>query len=73
MNNNKETSSQANVPYQVQHLIDSMLNKNDNIHLRGNFRGRLDHIREQINKAILKYDTDVMLVRTSERSKKKHA
>lgn len=55
----KET--QANVPFQVQHLIDSMLNNKDNVYLRGNFRTRLDYIREQITAAISKYDREVML------------
>lgn len=52
--------AQANVPFQVQHLIDSMLNTRDNVYLRGNFRTRLDYIREQINLAINKYDKEVL-------------
>lgn len=59
----KET--QANVPFQVQHLIDSMLNNRDNVYLRGNFRSRLDYIREQINTAVKKYDNEVLLANAS--------
>lgn len=59
----KET--QANVPFQVQHLIDSMLNSRDNVYLRGNFRSRLDYIREQINTAVKKYDNEVLLANAS--------
>jgi hypothetical protein len=66
----KET--QANVPFQVQNLIDSMLNNKDNVYLRGNFRGRLDYIREQIDLAINKYDREVML-KDAEKSNKKRA
>lgn len=57
--NRKET--QANVPFQVQHLIDSMNNPRDNIYIRGNYRARLDYIREQIDFAINKYDTDLAM------------
>lgn len=69
--NKKE--AQANVPFQVQHLIDSMLNPKDNVHLRGNYRARLDYIREQINIAIKKYDNEVIFSNKAEKSKKKHA
>ena len=69
--NKKE--AQANVPFQVQHLIDSMLNPKDNVHLRGNFRGRLDYIREQIEYAIRRYDNEVILSGATEKSKKKRA
>ena len=65
--------AQANVPFQVQHLIDSMLNTRDNVYLRGNFRGRLDYIREQIDAAIRKYDNEVALTGATEKSKKKRA
>lgn len=67
----KET--QANVPFQVQNLIDSMLSPRDNVHLRGNFRGRLIYIQEQIEAAIKKYDHEVLLTSNSEKTKKKRA
>ena len=44
------------VPHQVAQLIDSMLSKDDNVYLRGNYRARLDIIQEEINKAIRKYE-----------------
>jgi hypothetical protein len=64
---------QANVPFQVQHLIDSMLNSRDNVYLRGNFRSRLDYIREQIDAAIRKYDNEAAFSGAAEKSKKKRA
>jgi hypothetical protein len=64
--------AQANVPFQVQHLIDSMLNTKDDIYLRGNFRGRLDYIREQIELNIKKYDRELMQ-NNMRKDKKKHA
>jgi ATP-dependent phosphoenolpyruvate carboxykinase len=53
----KETN--VNVPFQVEQLINSMLNPRDNLHLRGNYRARLDVIQHEINKAIKKYDHEV--------------
>ena len=64
--NRKET--QANVPFQVQHLIDSMLNQRDNVYVRGNYRARLDYIREQLDLAIKKYDNEVALADTKKKS-----
>lgn len=49
-----------NIPHQVQQLIESLLNKKDNVHLRGNYRIRLDQINMAINAAIKKYDNEVL-------------
>lgn len=46
------------VPFQVQHIIDSMLSPKDNVFVRGNFRTRLDIIRTVIDAAIKKYDNE---------------
>ena len=54
--------SNDRVPYQVQSLIDGMMNPKDNVHLRGNFRFRLDEIRTIIDKAIKKYDAEVAFI-----------
>jgi hypothetical protein len=48
----------SNVPFQVQHLIDSMLSPKDNVFVRGNFRTRLVTIRDEIDKAIKDYDKE---------------
>ena len=40
------------VPFQVEHIINSMLNKRENVHIRGNYRQRLVNIREAIDKAV---------------------
>lgn len=47
------------VPFQVQTLIHEMLNEEVNVHLRGNYRLRLDEIQHVINTAIKKYDLQV--------------
>ena len=66
-------SDNINVPYQIQQIIQGLLNSRDSVHLRGNYRMRLDVIREEINKAILKYDQEVMLkdASSSRRSRSK--
>lgn len=48
-----------NVPFQVQHLLDSLLNKKDNVYVRQNFRMRLESIRSEIDTAIKTYDNEV--------------
>lgn len=60
--------SNHNVPYQIQQLIESMLNTKENVHLRGNYRYRLNEIRTAIDAGIRKYDNEVM---TSDASKAK--
>jgi Fic family protein len=61
-----------NIPFQLQHILDSMLNSKENVYVRGNYRNRLDIIRTEINKAIAKYDNEVLLADTS-RGKKRRA
>lgn len=58
------------VPFQVQSIIDNMLNPRDNVHLRGNFKFRLENIKTAIDSAIKKYDNEVFL---SNSTKKKRA
>jgi hypothetical protein len=52
--------SKENIPFQIQHILDSLLNTKENIHVRGNYRQRLDIIRTEITAAICKYDNEVI-------------
>ncbi len=47
------------VPYQVQTLIMSLRDKREQVHVRGNYRTRLDAINKAINKAIVEYDNEM--------------
>ena len=47
------------VPFQVQTLIASLKDKKERVHIRGNYRMRLEGIRKAIDKAILDYDTEM--------------
>jgi hypothetical protein len=49
------------IPFQVMHLIDQMLNKQDNVHVRANYRQRLDSIRKTIDQSIKKYDNEMLM------------
>jgi Fic family protein len=52
--------SKDNIPFQIQNIMDSMLNPKENIYVRGNYRSRLDLIRSEITAAIAKYDQEVI-------------
>ena len=54
-------SSNDNVPFQVQSIIDGMLNTRDNVHLRGNYRIRLATIQAAIDKALNTYDQELAI------------
>jgi hypothetical protein len=47
------------IPFQVQTLISTLLDKKERVHIRGNYRQRLDAIRQACDKAILNYDTEM--------------
>lgn len=50
-----------NIPFQVEHLIQNMMNKQERSHVRENYRARLKAIRDGIDAAIRKYDNEVMM------------
>lgn len=64
-------SPNIQLPHQVEKLISDLLNKRDNVHLRGNYRLRLDAIRAVIDKAIRDYDNEVLLSDASKNKKRK--
>lgn len=64
----KEVNS---VPYQLQQIIDSMLNKKDNVYIRSNYRMRLNAIRSVLDKAIEKYDNELIMADASKGKKKR--
>ena len=51
--------NQFDVPFQVQTLISNLKDKNERVHVRGNYRMRLDGIRKAIEKAIIDYDAEM--------------
>lgn len=67
------SNDKVNVPFQLQQIIDGMLNAKDNVYVRGNYRNRLDSIRSEIDNAIRKYDNELYLADVGKSSKKKRA
>lgn len=61
-----------NIPFQLQQIIDGMLNTKDNVYIRANYKNRLDVIRSEIDKAIRKYDNELYMADMG-KSKKKRA
>lgn len=61
---------QVEIPFQLQHIIDQMLNKSDNYHIRGNFRIRLSQIRDVIDATMWQYDDEAKVVPFKKRKKK---
>jgi hypothetical protein len=59
-------SKMSNIPFQVENLINSLLNKNENIYIRGNYRPRLQEIKDAIEKSLDKYDREVQMTRGRE-------
>ena len=51
--------NQFEVPFQVQTLITTLKDKKERVHVRGNYRMRLDAILRTIDKAIFDYDTEM--------------
>jgi hypothetical protein len=52
------------IPFQVEHLINSLLNQKENVHLRQNYRMRLESIKESIDKSIKRYDNELYMANT---------
>lgn len=51
------------VPFQVQTLITNLNDKKERVHVRGNYRMRLESIKRACEKAIMEYDVEMGTVR----------
>ena len=57
----RKKMSNHEVPFQVEHIINSLLNQKENVHLRQNYRQRLVTIKEALDKAIRLYDNELYM------------
>ena len=57
------------VPFQVEHLINSLLNKSENIYIRQNYRVRLETIKEAIDKSLKKYDNELYVANSGKKKR----
>ena len=60
------------LPFQVENLINQMLDKKENVHIRGNYRLRLEVIRDAINKSLKRYDEEMFMGSPSVKRKKNY-
>ena len=51
--------NQFEVPFQVQQLLMALQDKKERVHIRGNYRMRLEGIKKVIDKAINEYDSEM--------------
>jgi hypothetical protein len=51
----------VHLPFQVESVIESMMNKKDPAHIRYNYRMRLEGIRDAIDKSLKKYDEEMFM------------
>ena len=58
------------VPFQIENLINNLLNKNENIYIRQNYRVRLETIKEAIDKSLKKYDNELYIANTQGKKKR---
>jgi hypothetical protein len=58
MSSNNTRDESHNIPFQIQHLIDIMLNKQERLHVRDNYRQRLESIRDGIEGALKKFKNE---------------
>jgi len=59
MSMKKDETEQFEVPFQVQNLIATLSDKKERVHVRGNYRMRLESIRRACEKAIIDYDIEM--------------
>lgn len=52
------------VPFQIENLINNLLNQKENVHIRQNYRNRLVTIKETIDKSLKKYDNELYIANT---------
>ena len=55
------------IPFQIEHLINNLLNKGENVHLRRNYRERLVTIKEAIDKAVKVYDNEAYITKVGKK------
>ena len=58
-----------NIPFQVETLIQNMLDKNERQHVRENYRARLESIRDAIDSSLRKYKNDDMMQAQTKRKR----
>lgn len=58
------------IPFQIENLVNSLLNSKENVYIRQNYRQRLVNIQEVLDKAIKKYDNELYIANTQGKKKR---
>jgi hypothetical protein len=58
------SNNNNDIPFQVEHLVTSLLNQKESVHLRQNYRLRLESIKEHIEKSLKRYDNELYMTNT---------
>ena len=58
------TKMKPDIPFQIENIINNLVNQKENVHLRQNYRQRLVNIQEAIDKALKKYDNELYISNT---------
>lgn len=58
------------IPFQIEHLINSLLNTKENVYIRQNYKLRMVAIQEALDKAIKKYDNELYIANTQGKKKR---
>ena len=72
MRNQQMKDDVVGLPFQVENLINQMLDKKENVYIRGNYRMRLEAIRDVINKSLKRYDEEMFIDTSSVKRKKNY-
>ena len=60
-----KTKHPVEIPFQLQMIVDGMKNKKETDHIRGNYRLRLESIKDVLNKACDEFDAEMSSYNTS--------
>jgi len=58
------TKMKPDIPFQIENIINNLVNQKESVHLRQNYRQRLVTIQEAIDKALKKYDNELYMSNT---------
>lgn len=71
MRNSIMSNKEFGVPFQLQQIIDNMLNTKDNVYLRVNYKNRLEVIKTELEKALSKFNKELNAADNSLKDKKR--
>ena len=59
------------LPFQVENLINNLLDKKQSVYIRNNYRQTLSNIKEEVEKALRKFDNEYVAANNEEKKKRK--